>query len=141
MASHSTDRSGLSTDAGWEVGARQVVPLPVPVVWEYLLGEGLPFWLGETELPREKGAQYATADGLSGTILRYTEGSKVRLSWHPDDWPHETILQLAVKAAEAGTTIAIQHENLADREERKLMLGHWKGVLAQLARQLEDYPR
>lgn len=133
-----TDTTGLTKDAGWEVGVRQTVSSPPETVWQFLIGEGLPIWLGETTLPRVKGEPYRTADGVSGEVKSFTENAKVRLSWHPDDWPHDTTLQLTVKeAAAGGTTIGIHHERLADREERRMMLGHWKNVAAHLAAAFE----
>jgi uncharacterized protein YndB with AHSA1/START domain len=128
-----SDSTGLTKDAGWEVGVRQTLPVPVPELWSYLLGEGLPMWLGDIDaLPTEKGAGYETRDGVRGVIRSYTEGYRIRLGWRPDDWPHDTTLQLTVKAAATGTTVAIHQEKLADREERKLMLGHWKNVVAAI---------
>ena len=89
---------GLTKDAGWELGVRTTVAAPIPVVWQYLMGEGLRVWLGDIdELPTEKGAAYATADGVTGTVRGYKAESKLRISWHPDDWPHDSILQLTVK--------------------------------------------
>lgn len=129
-----TDTTGLTKDAGWEVGVRETVQSSLETVWQFLLGEGLPIWLGETTLPHVKGESYRTADGVAGEVKSFTENAKVRLSWHPDDWPHATTLQLTVKeAAAGGTTIGIHHAHLADREERRMMLGHWKNVTANLA--------
>lgn len=123
--------TGQTKDAGWEVGVRTTVAAPLPDVWRYLLGEGLPVWLGDiAELPTEKGAAFETADGVRGTIRSFTDATRIRLSWHPDDWPHDTVLQVSVKEAATGTTIGIHHELLADRDERRLMLGHWKNVAA-----------
>lgn len=131
-----SDTTGLTKDAGWELGVRTTVPAPLDAVWQYLLGEGLPIWLGEiADLPTEKGAAYETTDGVRGTVRSRTEGSRLRISWQPDDWPHDTILQLTVKEAATGTTIGIHQEKLADRDERKLMLGHWKNVAAALEAQ------
>jgi hypothetical protein len=127
------DTTGLTKDAGWEMGVRTTVPAPLPAVWQFLLGEGLQLWLGEIEaLPTEKGAAYATADGVRGSIRSFTEEMRVRLSWQPDDWPHDTILQVTVKEAATGTTIGFHHEKLADRDERRMMLGHWKNVAAAI---------
>lgn len=124
---------GLTKDAGWELGVRTTVPAPLTEVWSYLLGEGLPLWLGEIDaLPTEKGTAYETQDGVRGTIRSYTEGRKLRLGWQPEDWPHDTTLQVTVKEAATGTTIGFHHEQLADREERKLLLGHWKNVAAAI---------
>lgn len=126
-----------TADAGWEVGVRETVDVALPAVWTYLLGDGLAFWLGQTELATEKGAAYATSDGVVGEVRLYAEDSKIRLTWRPDDWPHDTTLQLSVRDSPTGTTIGIQHEHLADRDERRMMLGHWKNVIAQLAHGVE----
>ena len=128
---HMSDTTGLTKDAGWELGVRTTVAAPRAEVWQYLLGEGLPVWLGDiAEIPTETGAAFETADGVRGTIRSFTDATRIRLSWQPDDWPHDTVLQLTVKEAATGTTIGIHHEKLADRDERKLMLGHWKNVAA-----------
>ena len=137
MAAHPKDTTGSTKDAGWEVGVRKTVAASPTVVWEYLLGDGLGLWLGKTTLPTSKGAAYETADGVRGTLRTLTAGSKIRVSWRPDDWPHDTILQVSVKEAPGGTTIAIQHEQLADRDERRMMLGHWKNVVADLAHAID----
>jgi len=131
--SNSADTTGRTKDAGWEMGVRQTVAAPLPAVWAFLVGEGLPLWLGEIDaLPTEKGAAYATADGVSGVIRSYTANQRMRLSWQPDDWPHDTILQVTVKESATGTTIGFHHDHLADRDERKMMLGHWKNVAAAI---------
>ena len=128
-----SDTTGLTKDAGWEMGVRTTVPAPLPAVWAFLLGEGLQLWLGEIEsLPTEKGAAFVTADGVRGSIRSFTEGVRVRLGWQPDDWPHDTTLQVTVKEAATGTTIGFHHEKLADRDERRMMLGHWKNVAAAI---------
>ena len=126
-----TDTTGLTKDAGWELGVRTTVPAPLDEVWRYLLSDGLPVWLGDiAAVPTENGATFETADGVRGTIRSFTDATRIRLTWRPDDWPHDTVLQLTVKQAATGTTIGIHHEKLADRDERKLMLGHWKNVAA-----------
>jgi uncharacterized protein YndB with AHSA1/START domain len=127
------DSTGPKKDAGWEVGVRETVTAPLPVVWQFLLSAGIPIWLGRGEFRTQKGFQYEMADGVRGEVRSYTEGSKVRLSWRPEDWPHDTVLMISVKEVEGGTTIAIHHEELADRAERRMMLGHWKNVIDDLA--------
>ncbi|GAB2465220.1 SRPBCC domain-containing protein [Conyzicola lurida] len=112
---------------------RETVDTPLPVVWQFLVSRGIPIWLGTGEFRGVKGFKYTMADGVAGEVLVYTEGSKIRVTWRPDDWPHDTVLMLSVKEVEAGTTIAIHHEQLADRDERRMMLGHWKNVVADLA--------
>jgi uncharacterized protein YndB with AHSA1/START domain len=131
------DPTGSAKDAGWEVGVRETVALPLPVVWQYLVSKGIPIWLGDGEFRGVRGFQYAMADGVRGEVQSYAEGSKIRVSWRPDDWPHDTVLILSVKEVEGGTTIAIHHQQLADREERRMMLGHWKNVVGALAGALQ----
>jgi uncharacterized protein YndB with AHSA1/START domain len=136
--SESNDTTGHSKDAGWDVGVRKTVAAPVAEVWAYLLGKGLPMWLGEArELPTKKGVRYRTDDGVRGTIRGYDEKKLVRLTWQPEDWPHDTTLTLTLTKAGAGATIHIQHEDLADREERRMMLGHWYRVLDSLVAHFE----
>jgi hypothetical protein len=132
------DTIGLTRDAGWQVGVRTTVPAGGPAVWDYLTGAGLPLWLGETTLPTQTNAVYETDDGVRGRLISRTEGVRVRLSWRPSDWPHDTTLQLSLRAAATGTTIAVHHERLADRDERRMMLGHWKTVVAELEKAVAD---
>jgi uncharacterized protein YndB with AHSA1/START domain len=124
--------TGQTKDAGWEVGVRKTVDAPIDTVWSFLLGKGLPLWLGNTELVLEKGAVYETDDDISGSVLSYTEGLRIRLSWRPEEWNHDSTLQLTVKEAATGTTIGFHQERLSGREERKIMLGHWKDVVQTL---------
>jgi uncharacterized protein YndB with AHSA1/START domain len=124
--------TGQTKDAGWEVGVRKTVDAPLDTVWKFLLGGGLPIWLGNATLVLEKGARYETDDDIKGTVLSYTEGLRIRLSWQPGEWNHDSTLQLTVKEAATGTTIAFHQERLSGREERKIMLGHWKDVVQQL---------
>lgn len=128
-----TETTAKSKDSGWDVGVRQTVPARVEDVWAFLIGDGLPVWLGEASLPRTKGETYRTADAVVGEVRSFTEGSKVRLTWRPADWPHDTTLQVSVKEVASGTTIIIHHERLTDRDERRMMLGHWKNVASHLA--------
>lgn len=133
--------TGQTKDVGWEVGVRHTIAAPLPVVWDYLLGPGLPVWLGATVLVPEKGASFRAADDVRGKVLAYTPGTRIRLSWRPDEWDHDSTLQLTVKQAATGTTIAIHQEKLADREERRFMLGHWKEVLAKVVASIEAIDR
>lgn len=133
MVGYMDDTTGPTRDAGWEVGVRTTVPAPLAAVWDHLLGEGLPLWLGDLDaLPLERGDAYETRDGIRGTVRSRTEYLRVRVGWRPADLDHETILQLTVREAATGTTIGFHHERLADRDERKAMLGRWKAVAAQL---------
>jgi uncharacterized protein YndB with AHSA1/START domain len=124
-------------DAGWKVGVRTTVTTPVDVAWKFLLGEGLPLWLGRTTLKHDKGAKYQTDDDIRGETVSFAEGFRVRVTWQPGEWDHDSTLQLTVKAAAAtsgadGTLVEFEHTRLTGREERKIMLGHWKDVLGDI---------
>lgn len=120
-------------DDGWDVRVRETVNAPRNLVWAYLVGDGVSLWLGQGDLVLETGAAYATSDGVSGSVLAYRSPSHLKLTWRPDDWPRDTTLDLSVRDGEHGTTIVLHHEQLADRDERRMMLGHWKTVITQLA--------
>jgi uncharacterized protein YndB with AHSA1/START domain len=134
-----SDTTGKTKDAGWEVGVRTTVRAAVEDVWDYLFEDGLPVWLGLDTLVLEKGASFHTHDGVSGHVLSYTPGKRIRLSWHPDGWDHASTLQVTAREAATGTTIGFHQEKLAGREERKIMLGHWKGVVAQIERAFDGH--
>lgn len=127
-----TDTIGSTKDAGWEVGVRTTVAAALEDVWDYLFEEGLPVWLGLDTLALEKGAPFHTSDGVSGHVMTYIPGKKIRLSWHPDGWDHGSTLQVTAREAATGTTIGFHQEKLANRDERKVMLGHWKGVAKKI---------
>ncbi|MBL5975260.1 MAG: SRPBCC domain-containing protein [Candidatus Leucobacter sulfamidivorax] len=124
-----TETTGLAKDAGWQMGVRRTLPLPPEPVWEFLLGAGLPLWLGRTVLGQEAGEAYATDAGVRGEVRSRTEGRRVRLTWQPPDWSHDTTLQLTVLPAATGTTIAFHQDRLASAAERAEMLAHWTAVL------------
>jgi uncharacterized protein YndB with AHSA1/START domain len=124
--------NGQTRDAGWEVGVRKTVDAPLDVVWVFLLGKGLNIWLGNARLSLEKGAKYQTDDDISGHIISVSEKSRIRMTWQPGEWDHDSTLHVTVKTTPIGTSIGFQQERLADRDERKIMLTHWKEVLDRL---------
>ena len=125
--------AAAAKDPGWDVRVRQTVNAPRNLIWAYVIGGGLPIWLGRGALPLEKGARYEMSDGVAGTVLGFRELARIQVTWRPEDWPHDTTLELSLRDGVDGTTIVIHHEQLADRDERRMMLGHWKNVMTQLA--------
>ena len=128
--------TGLTEDAGWELGVQRTVPLPTEDVWAYLVGPGRRRWLGDTELGTNQGDRYATADGIEGEVRSFTDGERVRITWQPADWRHDSTLQLTVHPAASGTTIGIHQERLADSGERERMLAHWNEVMDRIEEDL-----
>jgi uncharacterized protein YndB with AHSA1/START domain len=132
------DFRGPNTSAGWDVGVRQAVAGERKSVWAFLVGEGLPLWLGKTKtLPLVKGAAYETDDDITGRVLSVQPGVDLRVSWRPGEWNHDSTLQLSLKEADGVTTISFHQQKLTSRDERKMMLGRWKGVASDLEKALK----
>lgn len=119
--------TGWTKDVGWQLGVRRTVAADAATVWEYLLGEGLSVWLGETALG-EKGGWYETADGVRGQIRSRTEKVRIRLTWQLPEWSHDSTLQVSLMPAATGTTVGFHQERLATPKEREELLAHWRKV-------------
>lgn len=130
---------GRTRDAGWQIGVSKTVDRPVEVVWSFLTSpEGVAIWLGEgVTLLSEPGAGYETTSGVRGETRSFRELDRVRLTWQPRDWAHDTTLQLTVRSAGEGRARLVVHqERLADAAEREQQRRHWKGVVAALVEAL-----
>jgi uncharacterized protein YndB with AHSA1/START domain len=126
---------GRTRDAGWQIGVSKTVDRPVEEVWDFITSpEGMAIWLGEGVTVRpERGAGYETAAGIQGETRGFRERDRVRLTWRPADWSHDTTLQLAVRSAGEGRAmLRIHQERLADAAERERQRDHWQGVLTAL---------
>ena len=127
---------GRTKDVGWNVGVRKTVRYPVERVWNLLTGPaGLPLWLGsgvDFSAGAAKGDRYETAEGTVGEIRSFHAGYRVRLTWCPADWTHDTTLQLTLIEAASGTTVAVHQEWLADADERERQRTHWQAVVQQI---------
>lgn len=131
------DSTGLTKDVGWELGVRRTAHAPLEETWEFLTGEGLGIWLGNTTLPTESHERYETTDGTHGELRTRIDGQRVRLTWQPADWEHDSTLQVTVLPAQAGTTIAFHQERLAGPDERETMLEHWTAVAERLVEAID----
>jgi uncharacterized protein YndB with AHSA1/START domain len=126
------DTTGLTKDAGWELGVRRTVPAPVDEVWEYFVVDGLAIWLGDTTLGVRKGDRYVTSDGVRGEVRSRTDQLRLRITWQPEDWSHDTTVQVTLMPAATGTTIGFHQDRLISSEERARMLEHWTEVLSRV---------
>ncbi|CAD5990727.1 SRPBCC domain-containing protein [Agreia sp. COWG] len=123
--------------ADWDVGVRQTVAADRKTVWAFLVGEGLPLWLGKTSvLAPQKGATFETDDDISGRVLSVQPGVGLRITWQPGEWSRASTLQLTLKDADGGTAISFHQEKLSTRDERKMMLGRWKGAMLDIEKAL-----
>ena len=134
---------GLTRDAGWQIGVSKTVDHPVEDVWSFITSpEGIAIWLGEgVTVLSEPGEGYETRDGVRGETRSFRELDRLRLTWQPASWRHETTLQLTVTSAGAGRArLGVHQERLANAEEREQQRTHWRDVVNALVKALNDQP-
>jgi len=127
---------GRTRDAGWQIGVSKTIDHQVGAVWDFITSpEGVAIWLGEgVTVLSELGAGYETTAGVHGETRGFRELDRIRLTWQPSDWSHDTTLQLTVQSAGEGRTrLGVHQERLADAGEREHQRRHWQGVIAALA--------
>jgi uncharacterized protein YndB with AHSA1/START domain len=129
---------GKTADAGWEIGVSRTVPAPIDVVWEALTSaDGVAVWLGPgVALPTEKGSAYETDDGTVGEVRSFHPLDRIRLTWQPEDWSHDSIVQVALSDKGERTGITFHQERLASNAERERQRVHWQRVMDALVAQL-----
>lgn len=126
---------GRTRDAGWQIGVSKTINRPVGEVWDFITSpEGIAIWLGDgVTVLSDRGAGYETATGVRGETRSFRELDRVRLTWQPPDWTHDTTLQLTVSSAGEGRARLVVHqERLADATEREQQRRHWQGVVNAL---------
>ncbi|WP_274561349.1 SRPBCC family protein [Streptomyces spiramyceticus] len=134
--------TGLTQDAGWEIGVSRTLPHPPDAVWEFIASpEGVALWLGPgAELTAEKGAAYRTADGITGEVRGYRPGDRIRVTYG------STTVQVAVSVPTSGSSsgagekavLRFHQERLANAEERETQREHWRAVMDAVAAALGD---
>lgn len=131
-----TSLVGQTRDVGFNVGARRSFALTTSQAWDWLTSsDGVKLWLGDVvgELPHEPKASYETRDGARGEIRVFEPGSHLRLTWQPKGWDRASLIQVRVRPAAIGATIAFHQEHLSGPRERAEMRKRWQAVLDQLA--------
>lgn len=130
--------AGLTKDAGWQIGVRRTLPVPVDAVWEFLTSPaGVRIWLGDgAVIPTERGDRVVTADGGEGELRSLRHKDRVRLRWRAPGWTHDTTVQIAVRGDERKTSITFHEEWLADETERAQQREHWQSVADAIEREL-----
>ncbi|AEN11753.1 MULTISPECIES: hypothetical protein [unclassified Streptomyces] len=122
--------TGLTQDAGWEIGVSRALPRPVEALWEFVTSdEGVALWLGPgVRLPTEKGAGYRTDDGVEGELRSYRPGDRVRLTHGP------TTVQVAVSPGRSDdrAVLRLHQEHLGGAGEREERRAHWRNVMDRI---------
>jgi uncharacterized protein YndB with AHSA1/START domain len=125
---------GKTRDAGWEIGVSRTVAAPAPRVWALLASaRGQAIWLGAgARLSTEKGAGYETEDGTVGEVRSFRPLDRIRVTWKPPDWDHDTTVQVAIRAQGEQTLIRLHQERLAGAAEREQQRRHWSAVMDEI---------
>ena len=121
---------GETSAGGFQIGVQRTTSLPLDAAWD-LLTSRPDLWLGGP-VAFEKGAVYEVP-GARGEIRVVRPGSRLRLTWQPDDWAAPATLQLTVSQPREGRTVLHVHlEKLPDAASREQMREHWRAVLDRL---------
>lgn len=120
---------GKTKDAGWEIGVSKTLPYPLDAVWHTLVGKP-ELWLGAgAEVPAEKGGRWQSSAGTVGELRSRRERDRIRLTWKPVDWNHDTTVQVAVALGPNGTLVRFHQERLADAAEREQQRDYWQSIM------------
>jgi len=122
---------GQTRDVGFQIGVSRTLPHAPAEVWSFLTSPaGTALWVGpDASLEPTKGSRYTTADGTTGEVRSFHTDDRVRITWQPESWPHDSTVQLVVRPAATGTSVRFHQERLADAAERTRQRAHWRGVL------------
>ena len=131
---------GKTKDAGWQIGVSATLPHPATAVWKVLRSpEGTAVWLGgAVELGERAGEGYRTPDGTVGELRSHHPGERIRLTWRPADWDHDTTVQVTLEDKGDRTALRFHQERLADADERERQRAHWRSVIARLRPLLDE---
>jgi uncharacterized protein YndB with AHSA1/START domain len=132
---------GRTKDAGWQIGVSKTFDHSVEDLWTFLTSpEGTAIWLGEgVTVSPDPGEGYETATGVRGETRSYTRHRRIRLTWQPPDWRHDTTQQLSVTpAGEGRARLGVHQERLADAGERAQQRDHWQSVINAIASALDS---
>jgi uncharacterized protein YndB with AHSA1/START domain len=132
---------GRTKDAGWQIGVSKTVDHPIGRVWDLLISaRGTAVWLGHgVTLGDEPGEPYKTAEGTVGEVRSFRPKDRIRLTWQPKGWDHETTVQVAVTSSGKDKTMLRFHqEHLTSAVERDQQRIHWRAVMASIVKALDS---
>jgi uncharacterized protein YndB with AHSA1/START domain len=131
---------GETKDVGFEIGVSRRIPFDRHAVWELLVSpEGQAVWVGPgVTLEPVRGFRYQSDDGTTGEVRSFRELDRIRLTWRPAGWDHDSTVQVTVSGPEHATTLRFHQEWLADGAERERQRAYWTAVLDRLVATLEQ---
>lgn len=130
--------TGLTKDAGWQIGARRTLPIEHQEAWQLLISaEGLGLWLGKAaEFELAAGSPYQLEDGTRGEMRVVKPGSHLRLTWQPAGWDRASTLQVRTIAKGDRTVIVFHQEHLPSEASRQDRRQFFHDVLDQLEQRI-----
>lgn len=80
--------TGLTNDAGWQVGARSTFEVSLQQAWDMVTSpEGIKIWLGDApSIEFKKGARYKALQGTNGVMRVVNPGNHICLSRQTSGW-------------------------------------------------------
>jgi uncharacterized protein YndB with AHSA1/START domain len=129
---------GQTKDAGFQIGVRKTVAVPIEAVWNFLFSEaGLSCWLGNISFENfELGKPYKTEEEIEGKVNVFKPGSHIRVTWKPKHWTNASNLQIRVIASKGKTTISFHQDKLLDSKQRDEMKKYWDTVMFKIENEL-----
>lgn len=127
--------TGLTKDAGWQIGVSRTLPYPADAVWSLLTSpDGAEIWAGPgAVITPTPGTSWAARDGSHGQVRSHDPGRRLRLTFHPAGWDHETTVQIVVvPVTRHRASVRFHQERLADADERARQRDHWRAVLDRI---------
>ncbi|GAA0393821.1 SRPBCC domain-containing protein [Streptomyces luteireticuli] len=130
--------TGLTQDAGFQIGVSRTLPVPPAEVWRFLTSpEGLALWLGGgADIGTERGSSYTTADGTTGEVRGFREGARLRLTHRPSGAVAETTVQVTVTPRGEGAMLRFHQERLPDAAARAERREHWHAAMETVVNSL-----
>ena len=110
-------------------------------VWKWLTSDAaVRVWLNPlSPIELKKGQVFETHDGVFGEIRTIKKNQRIRLTWHESDGEKKSVVQLLLFGRNPKKCgMAFQHEELQDGRKRNWAREHWKNVVAELLKQIED---
>ena len=131
---------GQTADTGFQVGIQRTLPIGLDDTWALLSSrKGIACWLGKVRrLSLTEGKTYKTDKGIEGEIRVVKPGNRIRLTWHKPGMKRAATLQLALVGSGQKTSLRVHLEHLPSQKFRDEMKSHWRGVLEDLAKLIEE---
>jgi uncharacterized protein YndB with AHSA1/START domain len=127
--------TGLTKDAGYQIGVRKTFAVPLQDVWNFMFcNDGIAIWLGELESGTISPScgTFSTKDGITGNVTLLKHLSHIRLKYKVKGWENTSILQVQIIAVKNSTTISFHQDHLTSAQQREQMKAHWDAVFKKI---------